>query len=44
MSENRNKAFLKEKGKFWTTWLSILGCHGNVDVDVHVTMSVNVSR
>ena len=27
--------FLKEKSKFWKTWLSKLGCYRNFNVEVH---------
>ena len=32
--------FLKEKSKFRKTWLSILGCHCNVNVDLHLTATL----
>ena len=41
MSKNRNETFI-EKSKFWKTWLTKLGCHGNVNVDVHLSASFQV--
>ena len=36
------KPFFIEKSKFWKTWLTKLGYHGNVNVDVHLNASFQV--
>ena len=33
-----------KKSKFWKTWLSQLGCRGNVNVDVHVMTTLKCSQ
>ena len=29
---------------FWKTWLSKLGCHGSINVDVHFTTTLKCSQ
>ena len=40
--KNKNIPFLRGKSKFRNKWLSKLGYHGNVNVDIHVPTTSNV--
>ena len=42
--EKENPKVLLDKFKFKKTWLSKLGCHGNVDIGVHVTTTLKFSQ
>ena len=40
LPKSRKEPFLSKKCKFWKTWLSKLGWHGNANVDEHFTTTL----
>ena len=43
--KNRNNTYsFRENANFEKTWLSKLCCHGNINIDVHVTTTSKCSQ